>query len=329
MMSHEPRTPTIETLLDGEAFRARMLAQAKAGLMADDKTLPPVWFYDERGSQLFDEITRLPEYYPTEAERVLLTTHASAIASTTNATMVLELGAGTCDKSRILIEALRRHGTLATYVPLDVSGATLERASDELAVEFPGLDVHAMVADFHHHLGALPAARSRLVAFLGGTIGNLNPSERRRFFVDLDCALDSNDWFLLGCDLVKETTRLVTAYDDARGVTAEFNRNALRVLNTELGANFAPERFAHVALWDADQEWIEMRLRSLGDQDVAIPGLDLEISFRDGEELRTEISAKFTPQGLQEELEASGFVIETMWDQPGGDFLLVLARPYC
>lgn len=325
----ERRTPTLATLLDGEAFRSQMLAEARAGLSSPTKTLPPVWFYDEAGSQLFDEITRLDEYYPTRAEAALLEAHSDDIATMTGATSLLELGAGTCEKSRILIEALRRHGTLTTFVPLDVSAETLERASHELVAEFPGLEVHAMVADFLHHLGSLPSATPRLVAFLGGTIGNLDPAGRRRFYADLDASLDSTDWLLLGCDLVKDSARLEAAYDDARGVTAEFNRNALRVLNQELGATFVPERFEHVALFDTENEWIEMRLRSIGDQTVSLPGIDLEISFVDGEELRTEISAKFTTERLRAELEQAGFVIDAMWDQPGGDFLLTLAHPYC
>jgi L-histidine N-alpha-methyltransferase len=306
-----------------------MLTEAAAGLRAPTKVLPPVWFYDDAGSQLFDEITRLDEYYPTRAERALLEVHAEEIARITDASTLLELGAGTCEKSRILIDALRRHGSLTTYVPLDVSAETIERASLELVAEFPGLDVHAMVADFLHHLGSLPSGTPRLVAFLGGTIGNLDPAGRRRFYADLDASLDSTDWLLLGCDLVKDPARLVAAYDDARGVTAEFNRNALRVLNHELGATFDPERFEHVALFDAEHEWIEMRLRSIGDQTVLLPGLDLEISFVDGEELHTEISAKFTTERLRSELEQAGFVIDAMWDQPGGDFLLTLAHPYC
>ena len=274
-MNELPRAPTIETLLDEAVFRAQMHAEARAGLSAAAKTLPPVWFYDEVGSQLFDEITRLDEYYPTRAERALLEAHADEIAATTGATALLELGAGTCEKSQILIEALRRGGTLTTFVPFDVSSETIQQASRELVATFPGLDVHAMVADFLHHLESLPEGSPRLVAFLGGTIGNLDPAARRRFFANLDVALDSSDYFLLGCDLVKDTHRLVAAYDDAHGVTAAFNRNALTVLNQEVGATFDPERFEHVALFDAENEWIEMRLRSKGAQTVSLPGLDL------------------------------------------------------
>ena len=328
-MSQDAANPHVEVLLDGVAFRAQMLAEAAAGLRAEHKHLPPVWFYDDAGSQLFDEITRLDEYYPTRAERALLEAHAADIMATTRASTMLELGAGTCDKSRILIAAGRDQGTLETFVPLDVSAETIERAGWALVEEFPGLEVHALVADFLHHLGAFPDGTPRLVAFLGGTIGNLDAEGRRRFFFDLDCAMDGGDWLLLGCDLVKDPARLVAAYDDASGVTAAFNRNALRVLNAELGADFVPERFSHVALWNAEEEWIEMRLRSIGDQVVTIPGLDLVVPFADGEELRTEISAKFTKDRIRGELEAAGFVIASMWDEPGGEFLLTLARPYC
>ena len=311
-MNELPRAPTIETLLDEAVFRAQMHAEARAGLSAAAKTLPPVWFYDEVGSQLFDEITRLDEYYPTRAERALLEAHADEIAATTGATALLELGAGTCEKSQILIEALRRGGTLTTFVPFDVSSETIQHASRELVATFPGLYVHAIVADFLHHLESLPEGSPRLVAFLGGTIGNLDPAARRRFFANLDVALDSSDFLLLGCDLVKDTHRLVAAYDDAHGVTAAFNRNALTVLNQEVGATFDPER-----------------LRSKGAQTVSLPGLDLEISFDDGEELRTEISAKFTADRIRNELQDAGFVIDAMWGESQGDFLLTLAHPYC
>ena len=278
---------------------------------------------------MFEEITRLDEYYPTRAERRILEAHSSQIAALAGADTLVELGAGTCEKTRLLLDALRSSGELRRYVPLDVSEATLWAAASDLARDYAGLHVHAVVADFHRHLDRLPTGGKRLIAFLGGTIGNLTPGQRRRFLFDLECNMSRDDWLLLGTDLVKDRERLVSAYDDATGVTAQFNLNVLSVLNRELGADFRPELFEHVALWNEEERWIEMRLRSCTDQVVRIPGLDLEIAFERDEELRTEISAKFSAETVESELVEGGFVVEAMWDQPDGDFLLTLARPYC
>ena len=324
-----PVAPSIDVHLSGEDLRDALERDVRTGLCADQKWLPPVWFYDERGSQLFDEITRLPEYYLTRAERGLLEAHAAEIAARAGADTLVELGAGTCDKSRVLLDAMRVNGALRRYVPLDVSDGTLWAAATALADEYPGLAVHAVVGDFHRHIDRVPSEGRRLVAFLGSTIGNLTPEQRRRFLFDLDCVVAHEDSLLLGTDLVKDPARLVAAYDDAAGVTAEFNRNVLHVLNRELHATFEPELFDHVAVWNEDADWIEMRLRSRTRQVVAIADLDLEVVFEPGEDLLTEISAKFTLSGVEEELSAAGFVVDATWVAPGDEFLLTLARPYC
>jgi L-histidine Nalpha-methyltransferase len=322
-------TASIDVHLTGDDLRAALERDVRTGLGAPAKWLPPVWFYDDRGSELFDEITRLEEYYLTRAERGLLEAHAPDIAVRAGADTLVELGAGTCDKSRVLLDAMRAAGTLRRYVPLDVSDGTLWSAATALAAEYPGLEVHAVVGDFHRHIDRIPAEGRRMVAFLGSTIGNLDPDERRRFLFDLDCSMAHGDSLLLGTDLVKDEKRLLAAYDDASGVTAAFNRNVLDVLNRELHAGFDPQRFDHVALWNEVDGRIEMRLRSRDDQVVPIADLDLEVAFAAGEDLLTEISTKFTRQGVESELFAAGFVVDAMWEAPDGEFLLTLATCYC
>jgi len=310
-------------------LRGALENDVRTGLTAEHKWLPPVWFYDDRGSELFDEITRLPEYYLTRAERGLLEEHAAEIASAARADTLVELGAGTCDKSRVLLDAMEASGSLRRYVPLDVSDGTLWTAATALADEYPGLLVHAVVGDFHIHIDQIPSEGRRLVAFLGSTIGNLTPNQRSRFLFDLDCMMAHGDTFLLGTDLVKDRARLLAAYDDAQGVTAAFNRNVLHVLNRELHASFNPTLFDHVAIWNEEQQRIEMRLRSVTDQVVSITDLSIDVPFAAGEDLLTEISSKFTRQGVEDELYSAGFVVDSMWEAPDGDFLLTLARPYC
>jgi dimethylhistidine N-methyltransferase len=295
------------------------------GLTGEPKTLPPKWFYDERGSALFEEITRLEEYYPTRRERGILAERAPEIAAATGAATLLELGAGSGEKTRLLLDAL--DGTLHTYVPVDVSGDFLAAAAGQIAADYPRVGVRAVVADYEKHLHLLPQGPGRLVAFLGGTIGNMHPAARIGFLGRVRATMADDDALLLGADLIKDPGRLVRAYDDARGVTAEFNRNVLAVLNRELGADFAPEAFAHVAIWDAANEWIEMRLRSTIEQTVRVGRLDLEVRFAAGEEMRTEISAKFSRERLAVELGAAGLVLDRFWTDPGGDFSLCLARP--
>jgi L-histidine Nalpha-methyltransferase len=319
--------PRIDVLLAEEDWRAEMAMAARRTLCADPPTLDPVWFYDERGSRLFDEITRLPEYYLTRAERGLLSRHAPDI-SALGADTLVELGSGTADKAMLLLDPMIRSG-LHKYVPFDVSETTLREAIDGLTAAHPSLQMHGVVGDFRRHLGALPAGGRRVVALLGSTIGNLAPADRHRFLVDLDCVLDRNDRFLLGIDLVKAEHRLVRAYDDAAGVTAEFNRNALRVLNAELGSDFDPSAFDHVARWDPDEQWMEMRLRAGSEQVVTLPGLEEPLRFAPGREIRTEISAKFTVEGMRAELWDGGFVLEHAWVSDNDEFALLFAHPYC
>jgi L-histidine Nalpha-methyltransferase len=302
-----------------------LLADARAGLTATPKTLPPKWFYDKHGSELFERITELDEYYPTRAERAALTAYAADIAATTSATTLVELGSGSSDKTRLLLDALYLHGTLTRFAPLDVSEQALRAAATAIDADYPGLDVHAIVGDFTRHLDEIPAGQGRLVAFLGGTIGNLVPAERARFLAELRAVLAPGEWLLLGTDLVKDPATLVAAYDDAKGVTAEFNRNVLDVLNYQLGADFDPEAFTHVALWDAEREWIEMRLRAEADMRVHLPGLGIDIAFAAGEELHTEVSAKFRRAGVAAELTAAGFTPMHWWTDPEGRFAVSLA----
>jgi L-histidine N-alpha-methyltransferase len=319
--------PTIDIHLSGRDLRGAMERDVRQGLTGTPKQLPPVYFYDDRGSRLFDQITRLPEYYPTRSERSILDAHAKDIARRSDADTLVELGAGTCDKSRVLLDAMLSTGRLERFVPLDVSDTTLWEAATALSQEFPGLAVSAVVADFHRHLDLLPGGGRRLFAFLGGTIGNFDPEERRAFLIGLEAIMTSDDFLLLGTDLVKDRARLVRAYDDRAGVTAEFNRNVLHVLNRELGADFVPEQFDHVARWNEPDQRIEMWLRSDRDQRVRVADLDLDLQFGSGEEMLTEISTKFSPEALAIELEACGFAVESMWPSDGDEFLMTLARP--
>ncbi|MDQ1475496.1 MAG: L-histidine Nalpha-methyltransferase [Actinomycetota bacterium] len=296
------------------------------GLRAQPKDIPPKWFYDDRGSVLFDEITRLEEYYPTRCERVILDAHASEIATTTGADTLVELGSGTSEKTRILLDGMRAAGTLRRFVPFDVSKRTLHDAAAAIEREYTGIDVQPVVGDFTLDLDTIPSVGRRLVVFLGGTVGNLLPGARSTFLADVAAMLGPDDYFLLGTDLVKDAGRLVAAYDDARGVTAEFNKNVLHVMNRELAADFDVDAFEHVAVFDREREWIEMRLRSTRAQTVRLRALDLEVEFAAGEEMRTEVSAKFTRARVDAELRAAGMRLVEWWTDPAGDFALSLAR---
>ena len=302
-------------------------ADVRAGLTAVPKTLPPKYFYDARGSELFDEITRLPEYYLTRAETSILQRHSADIAALSRCESLVELGSGTSAKTRLLLRALLDGGTLREFVPFDVDPAVLTDASDALAAEFPGLAIAPFVGDFEHDIGTIPARGRRTIAFIGSTIGNLEPEQRARFLAQVGAALRPGDTFLLGTDMVKDPGRLVRAYDDAAGVTAAFNRNILVVVNRELDADFDVDEFRHVALWDPENEWIEMRLRSERAQQVTIGDLGLAVSFGAGEELRTEISAKFRRERIDAELAAAGMRAVQFWTDQGGDFGLTLAEP--
>ncbi len=322
-------TYTIDVHLSPDDVRRRMRADAIRGLSDSPKSIPPVWFYDELGSQLFEQITALPEYYPTRAERALLEAHSPAIAELSKADTLVELGAGACEKTRVLLGALQQLGVLARYVPFDVSDEFLRDAASTLSEEYEGLAVHLVIGDFSEHLAAIPIEGRRLVAFLGGTIGNFDPARRARFLFDLNCTMSSEDSLLLGTDLVKDRGRLVAAYDDDAGVTAQFNKNVLHVLNTQLGGDFAPDLFTHVATWNEDEQWIEMRLRAKEAADVTLREAGISVHFDRGEDLLTEISAKFTPERVEKELSAAGFVVDSMWGADEGEFLLTLAHPYC
>ncbi|MEV4627001.1 L-histidine N(alpha)-methyltransferase [Micromonospora sp. NPDC049523] len=314
----------LEIYLEERDLARALREDVRTGLTAQPKWLPPKWFYDARGSELFEEITRLPEYYPTRTERAILAEHATEVARTTGAKTLIELGSGSSEKTRLLLDAFTRHGGLGTFVPLDVSISALRQSTAEIAEAYPGLRVRGLVGDFTHQLDRLPTGGSRLVAFLGGTIGNLLPAERAEFLRSMRDALESDDWLLLGVDLVKDPAVLVPAYDDAAGVTAEFNRNVLSVINRELGADFDPAAFEHVALWDPEHEWIEMRLRARRPSRVRV--LDLDVDFAEGEEMRTEVSAKFRPEGVTAELDSAGFLVRRCWTDERHLFAVVLAQ---
>jgi L-histidine N-alpha-methyltransferase len=309
-----------------DRYREALEADVTAGLTATPKTLPPKYFYDERGSMLFDEITRLPEYYLTRAETSILRERAAEIAELSGCESLVELGSGTSAKTGLLLRALLDRGTLREFVPLDVDSAVLTEATEMLSAQYPSLWLAPVVGDFEADLHAIPAGGRRMIAFLGSTIGNLEPPARASLLAEVASTLGAGDTFLLGTDLVKDAGRLQRAYDDSAGVTADFNRNVLLVVNRELHADFRPECFRHVALWDAANEWIEMRLRAAGEQRVVIRDLDLTVNFAAGEEVRTEISAKFRPDGLRAELAAAGLETVRFWTDQNGDFGLTLAR---
>jgi L-histidine Nalpha-methyltransferase len=316
---------TIDVLLQPDDLSRALRDDVVNGLTSAPKELPPKWFYDDRGCDLFDQITRLPEYYPTEAERTILTDHAAAIADTSAADTLVELGSGTSEKTRILLDAMGATGQLRRFAPFEVNEATLRTAAAAIADQYADIEIHGVVGDFERHLPSLPSGGRRMVAFLGSTIGNFQPAERKQFLAALAETLQPGDSLLLGTDLVKDVDRLVAAYDDPRGITAEFNRNVLHVVNRELDADFDPDGFAHVAIFDTGEEWIEMRLRSERAQSVTIRRLDLAVSFDAGEEMRTEISAKFRREGVTAELAAVGLRLDRWMTDPTGDFGLSLS----
>ncbi|WP_094274380.1 L-histidine N(alpha)-methyltransferase [Rhodococcus sp. OK302] len=316
-------TPMLNVYLTPEDLVDALRVDARAGLTASPKWLSPKWFYDARGSELFEEITQLPEYYPTRTERALLADCAPAIAELTRPEMLIELGSGSSEKTRLLLDAMK--GSLHTYVPQDVSVTALEGAARQIDAEFPDLDVVGVVSDFTGSLHHLPNGGKRAVAFLGGTLGNLIPAERAEFLAGVAAVLDSGESLILGVGLVTDPAVLVPAYDDSVGVTAQFNLNVLSVLNKQLGADFPIEAFRHVALWDSENQWIEMRLEASRDLSVRIEDLDLEITFAKGEQLRTEISAKFTVDSISAELEAAGFAVQKVWTDDDQRFALLCA----
>ena len=324
-MTDATATFRVDVYLTPEDRLEALRTDVRRGLTAIPKELPPKWFYDERGSALFDEITRLPEYYLTERERSILRRRAREVARLTRANTLVEPGSGSSEKTRLLLDAMVEAGHLRRFVPFDVSEEALRRTAEAVAHEYPGIEVHGVVGDFEHHLVRLPEGRRRLFAFLGSSIGNLTGDQRARFLRELHAMLVPGEGLLLGADLVKDPARLELAYNDPRGVTAEFNRNVLRVVNTTLGGDFVPQRFAHVARWDAEREWIEMVLRSERAQTVHVADLDLEVRFAEDEEMRTEISDKFRRDELVNELGTAGFDLREWWEDPAGDFALSLS----
>ena len=319
--------PEIVRLLPPGFLEESLRIDALAGLTSSPKRLPPKWFYDDRGSELFEEITRLPEYYLTRAEREILRGRAGEIASASRARTLVELGSGSAEKTGLLLDALRHRGTLQRYVPVDVSEAALLAAGGRVRAAYPDLAVQAVVSDFEEHLGLPAADGPRMVAFLGSTIGNLVPAQRAEFLMSLRAGLHSGDTLLLGADLVKDPGTLVAAYDDVAGVTAAFNKNVLNVLNRELDGDFDLAAFEHVAAWDPANEWIEMRLRSLTEQNVKLAAPGLAVTFGEGEEMRTEVSAKFREEGVRAELAESAFELRAWWTDAEGRFALSLSVP--
>ena len=299
----------------------------RRGLARPLKELPPKYFYDERGSELFDRITSLPEYYPTRCEREILNRHAPAIVERSGADELVELGSGMASKTRALLYAMAGQGRLERYVPFDVDESVVQASASELVEAYPGLRVHGVVGDFGRDLGQIPDGDRRLFAFLGGTIGNLYPHERTAFLTRLRDVMGPADRLVIGTDLVKDRSVLEAAYNDSAGVTAEFNRNVLRVINAGLGADFDPEAFEHVAFFDEANSWIEMRLRANGAQAVRIGSAGLEVRFADGEEIRTEISAKFTRDAVAGELEVAGLALDDFFTDGAGLFGLAFASP--
>ena len=316
----------IDSYLTGSHLGS-MADDVREGLERTPKELPPKYFYDTRGSDLFDRITGLPEYYPTRCERAILNRYAREIVAATGSGELVELGSGTASKTRALLYAMAAEGTLTRYVPFDVSEAMVERCADELVETYPGLRVHGLIGDFESDLERLPAGERRIFAFLGGTIGNLFPEDRARMLADLSGLLGEHDRLLLGTDLVKDRAILEAAYNDSAGVTAEFNRNVLHAINRDLAADFAVDAFEHVAVFEEEHSWIEMRLRARGAQRVRVEGAGVEVRFEDGEEMRTEISTKFTRDQLEREFEEAGMRLERFMTDAGGLFGLSLAAP--
>ncbi len=295
------------------------------GLTQTPKSLPPKWFYDSVGSDLFDQITRLPEYYPTRAEAEILRDRSAEIAAASGADTLVELGSGTSEKTRLLLSALRDTGSLRRFIPFDVDAGMLQAASSAILDEYPGIEIEAVCGDFEEHLSNIPRIGRRLVVFLGSTIGNLTPGPRADFLSALSGTLRPGDTLLLGTDLVKDTGRLVRAYDDGAGVTAQFNRNVLAVVNRELDADFDLGAFEHVARWNPDEQRIEMWLRANAAQRVRVGALDLTVGFDAGEEMLTEVSCKFRPEDVAAELADAGLRHTHWWTDRAGDFGLSLS----
>ena len=318
-------TLTLSNYLAADSAATALRRDVRDGLTRTPKMLPPKWFYDSVGSDLFDQITRLPEYYPTRTEAQILRHRSPEIVAAAGADTLVELGSGTSEKTRMLLDAMRDGGQLRRFIPFDVDAGVLRAAGDAIGQEYPGVEIDAVCGDFEEHLGKIPAVGRRLVAFLGSTIGNLTPGPRANFLASLAETLQPGDSVLLGTDLVKDAERLVSAYDDSAGVTAAFNRNVLSVVNRELDADFDLDAFAHVAKWNADEERIEMWLRADAPQQVRVAALDLDVAFGAGEEMLTEVSCKFRADRVADELAKAGLQQTHWWTDEAGDFGLSLA----
>jgi L-histidine N-alpha-methyltransferase len=318
-------TLSLSNYLAADSAAQALRRDVRDGLTQTPKSLPPKWFYDSVGSDLFDQITRLPEYYPTRAEAKILRERSAEIAAASGADTLVELGSGTSEKTRMLLNALRDSGSLRRFIPFDVDAGVLNAAGSAIGRDYPDIEIDAVCGDFEEHLGKIPRVGRRLVVFLGSTIGNLTPGPRADFLSTLSDTMQPGDSLLLGTDLVKDTGRLVRAYDDSAGVTAQFNRNVLAVVNRELGADFDIESFEHVAKWNADEERIEMWLRASAAQRVRVAGLDLTVDFAAGEEMLTEVSCKFRPERVEAELAAAGLRRTHWWTDAAGDFGLSLS----
>lgn len=317
----------IEVDLPEGGAMAGMAEVVREGLSCPFKELPPKYFYDERGSELYERITELPEYYPYRCEREILDARAAEIVAAAQPRTLIELGSGAASKSRVLLDAMRDAGTLETYVPVDISEEITHRVAAELVGEYPGMDVRGIVCDFETHLERIPRPEGALIAFLGGTIGNFRPAARRSFLARIATLMYPGDRFLLGTDLVKDQATVEAAYNDSAGVTAEFNKNVLAVLNRELGADFDLDAFEHVAFWDDENEWIDIRLRALSEQFVDLTELDMRAHFARNEEMRTEISTKFTRERIESSYADAGLELLEWWLDAEGLYALSLARP--
>jgi L-histidine N-alpha-methyltransferase len=317
---------TIDVHLPPGGPLSGMAADVRAGLTKPFKELSPRYFYDGRGSELFEQITELPEYYPTRCERQILELNAPEICSTAgDPATLIELGSGSASKTRVLLDAMRDAGCLAAYAPVDISEQITRDTAVAIASEYE-ITVHGLVCDFERDLERIPLGGPRVIALLGGTIGNFEPAQRASFLARVANLLGDEDHFLLGTDLVKDRAPLEAAYNDSAGVTAEFNKNVLAVLNDRLGCNFDLDAFEHVAFWDEDNLWMDIRLRSLARQMIDISALDMQVAFDRGEEMRTEISTKFAREGLAGIYAESGLDMAGWWTDADGLFALSLAR---
>jgi L-histidine Nalpha-methyltransferase len=320
----EPRI-RIDVLVDEAEGRAELNDATFWSIRRTPKELPAVWLYDERGSRLFEEITRLPEYYPTGSEREILTEQSAEIADLSGARTLIELGAGTSEKTLLLLDALEAAGTLERFVPLDVSEQVLRASAEAIAARYPSIGVHAIVGDFERHLSAIPAGERRLIAFLGSTVGNLYPAGRARLFRSIVSALAPGDGFLLGVDLVKDPALIEAAYNDSQGVTERFVRNGLTVVNRALRGDFEQSRFTFESRWDANHEWMDIGFRSRESQTVRLEELETQLAFAEGERLRFEVSTKFRRDGIEAELDTAGLRPSGWWTDHADGFALVLA----